>query len=60
LQTLKGGDIQLFFRNGDRKNVSFVTHLARWNLKGGGYGRYRGWYHSDYKGDYTRSTTFGT
>ena len=52
VQTLKGGDIQLFFKNGERRKVSFVTHPPRWHLKGGGYGGYRGWYHGDNKGEY--------
>ena len=52
MQTLKGGDVQLFFKNGESRQVSFVTHPARWHLKGGGYGGYRGWYHGDQKGDY--------
>ncbi len=52
VQTLKGGDVQLFFKNGESRQVSFVTHPARWHLKGGGYGGYRGWYHGDHKGDY--------
>jgi len=52
VQTLKGGQIQLFFKNGNTREVSFVTHPARWHLKGGGYGGYRGWYHGDSKGDY--------
>ncbi|HKV55416.1 MAG TPA: hypothetical protein VJN94_12330 [Candidatus Binataceae bacterium] len=52
IQTLKGGEIQLSFRNGERRQVSFVTHRPRWHLKGGGYGGYRGWYHGDHKGEY--------
>jgi hypothetical protein len=52
LQTLKGGDIQLHFDNGQTRQVSFVTHAPRWHLKGGGYGGYRGWYHGDNKGAY--------
>ena len=52
VQTLKGGEIQLYFKNGERRQVSFVTHEPRWHLKGGGYGGYRGWYHGDSKGDY--------
>jgi hypothetical protein len=52
VQTLKGGDIALHFKNGERREVSFVTHPPRWHLKGGGYGGYRGWYHGDHKGDY--------
>ena len=52
IQTLKGGDIELFFKNGERRQVSFVTHPPRWHLKGGGYGGYRGWYHGDNRGEY--------
>ena len=52
LQTLKGGEIQLYFRNGATRRVSFETHAPRWHLKGGGYGGYRGWYHGDAKGEY--------
>ena len=52
VQTLKGGQILLYFRNGERREVSFVTHSPRWHLKGGGYGGYRGWYHGDNKGEY--------
>ncbi len=52
VQTLKGGEIQLYFKNGNRRDVSFVTHQPRWHLKGGGYGGYRGWYHGDSKGEY--------
>lgn len=52
IQTLKGGDLDLTFKNGQRRHVSFVTHPPRWHLKGGGYGGYRGWYHGDGKGDY--------
>lgn len=52
VQTLKSGDIVLHFRNGERREVSFITHLPRWHLKGGGYGGYRGWYHGDDKGEY--------
>jgi hypothetical protein len=52
VQTLKGGDIQLYFKNGETRQVSFVTHEARWHLKGGGYGGHHGWYHGDSKGDY--------
>lgn len=52
VQTLKSGDLELHFKNGERRAVSFVTHPARWHLKGGGYGGYRGWYHGDHKGDY--------
>jgi hypothetical protein len=52
VQTLKGGEIQLRFKNGEKHLVSFVTHPARWHLKGGGYGGYRGWYHGDSKGEY--------
>ena len=52
VQTLKGGDIELTFKNGERRQVSFVTHPPRWHLKGGGYGGYRGWYHGDNKGEY--------
>jgi hypothetical protein len=52
IQTLKGGDIQLLFKNGERRDVSFRTRARRWHLKGGGYGGYRGWYHGDHKGEY--------
>jgi len=52
VQTLKGGDIALRFKNGEQREVSFVTHPPRWHLKGGGYGGYRGWYHGDHKGEY--------
>jgi hypothetical protein len=52
VQTLQGGDIALFFKNGAKREVSFVTHPPRWHLKGGGYGGYRGWYHGDHKGEY--------
>jgi hypothetical protein len=52
VQTLKGGDIALHFKNGEQREVSFVTHPPRWHLKGGGYGGYRGWYHGDDKGEY--------
>jgi hypothetical protein len=52
VQTLQGGEIQLHFSNGESRLVSFVTHPARWHLKGGGYGGYRGWYHGDHKGEY--------
>jgi hypothetical protein len=52
VQTLKGGDIELLFENGERRQVSFVTHPPRWHLKGGGYGGYRGWHHGDNKGQY--------
>ncbi len=52
VQTLKGGDIALHFKNGETREVSFVTHPPRWHLKGGGYGGYRGWYHGDSKGEY--------
>ncbi len=52
VQTLKGGDIQLYFKNGESRQVSFVTLPPRWHLKGGGYGGYRGWHHGDYKGGY--------
>ena len=50
VQTLVGGDIELRFENGQRRQVSFVTHPPRWHLKGGGYGGYRGWHHGDDKG----------
>jgi hypothetical protein len=52
VQTLKGGDILLCFKNGEQRQVSFATHPPRWHLKGGGYGGYRGWYHGDNKGEY--------
>jgi hypothetical protein len=52
VQTLEGGEIELTFDNGETRIVSFVTHPARWHLKGGGYGGYRGWNHGDYKGQY--------
>jgi hypothetical protein len=52
VQTLKGGNILLFFKNGEQRQVSFATHPPRWHLKGGGYGGYRGWYHGDNKGEY--------
>ncbi len=52
VQTLSGGDIQLYFKNGQRREVSFVALSPRWHLKGGGYGGYRGWYHGDNKGEY--------
>src|SRR5580704_5044712 len=52
IQTLKGGDIDLTFKNGERRHVSFKTHTPRWHLKGGGYGGYRGWYHGDNRGQY--------
>jgi hypothetical protein len=52
IQTLKGGDLDLSFKNGEKRHVSFVTHRPRWHLKGGGYGGYRGWYHGDNKGEY--------
>jgi hypothetical protein len=52
VQTLKGGDLALHFKNGATRAVSFVTLSPRWHLKGGGYGGYRGWYHGDHKGDY--------
>jgi hypothetical protein len=52
LQTLKGGSIVLHFKNGEKREVSFVTLPPRWHLKGGGYGGYRGWYHGDHKGEY--------
>jgi hypothetical protein len=52
VQTLTGGDILLFFKNGERRQVSFATHQPRWHLKGGGYGGYRGWYHGDNQGEY--------
>ncbi|MGH7840244.1 MAG: hypothetical protein ACREQT_01825 [Candidatus Binataceae bacterium] len=52
IQTLTGGDLQLFFKNGQRREVSFTTRAPRWHLKGGGYGGYRGWYHGDHKGEY--------
>src|SRR5215475_919082 len=52
VQTLKSGEIELFFRNGKQQHVSFVTCAPRWHLKGGGYGGYRGWYHGDHRGDY--------
>ena len=52
VQVLKGGEIDLFFKNGERRHVSFATHPPRWHLKGGGYGGYRGWNHGDYKGEY--------
>jgi hypothetical protein len=51
VQALKGGELQLHFRNGESLPVSFVT-LAPHYLKGGGYGGYRGWYHGDQKGEY--------
>ncbi|MGH8014488.1 MAG: hypothetical protein ACREQ4_18520, partial [Candidatus Binataceae bacterium] len=50
VQTLVGGDVLLHFKNGEKREVSFVTHPPRWHLKGGGYGGYRGWYHGDNKG----------
>jgi hypothetical protein len=52
VQTLTGGHIRLFFRNGADHKLSFVTLPPRWHLKGGGYGGYRGWYHGDDKGEY--------
>jgi hypothetical protein len=52
VQTLKGGEIELLFKNGARRQVSFVTHPPRWHLKGGGYGGYRGWNHGDARGEY--------
>jgi len=52
VQTLKGGDLALHFKNGETREVSFVTLPPRWHLKGGGYGGYRGWYHGDSKGEY--------
>jgi hypothetical protein len=52
VQTLTGGDIELAFANGERRQVSFVTHRPRWHLKGGGYGGYRGWHHGHDKGPY--------
>jgi hypothetical protein len=52
VQTLKGGDLELLFKNGERRQVSFITHPPRWHLKGGGYGGYRGWYHGDSRGQY--------
>jgi hypothetical protein len=52
VQTLTGGDIRLFFKNGQEREISFVALAPRWHLKGGGYGGYRGWYHGDNKGLY--------
>lgn len=52
VQTLTGGEVQLHFSNGESRQVSFVTHRARWHLKGGGYGGYHGWYHGERKGEY--------
>jgi hypothetical protein len=52
VQTLTGGDIRLHFKNGQHRDVTFVTHTPRWHLKGGGYGGYHGWYHGDNKGEY--------
>ncbi len=53
VQTLKGGEIDLFFENGEKRHVSFVTHPPRWHLKGGGYGGYRGWQQGDHRGEYS-------
>jgi hypothetical protein len=52
IQTLKGGNIELRFENGEERQVSFTTFSPRWHLKGGLYGGYRGWHHGDYKGKY--------
>ncbi|MDO8431171.1 MAG: hypothetical protein Q7S58_02045 [Candidatus Binatus sp.] len=52
VQTLKSGDIDLFFENGESRHVSFVSHPPRWHLKGGGYGGYRGWQQGDSRGEY--------
>jgi hypothetical protein len=52
VQTLTGGEIELRFENGERRQVSFVTHPPRWHLKAGGYGGYREWHHGDDKGLY--------
>lgn len=52
VQTLKGGEIELTFENGERREVSFNTLPPRWHLKGGGYGGYRGWNHGDDRGRY--------
>ncbi|MGH7988224.1 MAG: hypothetical protein ACREQX_18305 [Candidatus Binataceae bacterium] len=52
VQTLAGGEVLLHFKNGEKREVSFVTHAPRWHLKGGGYGGYRGWYHGDDKGPF--------
>ncbi|HZP46351.1 MAG TPA: hypothetical protein VFB15_11945 [Candidatus Binataceae bacterium] len=50
IQTLLGGNIKLYFKNGETREVAFRTLPPRWHLKGGGYGGYRGWYHGDNKG----------
>jgi hypothetical protein len=52
IQTLLGGDIELIFEGGETREVSFVAHLPRWHLKGGGYGGYRGWNQGDSRGEY--------
>lgn len=54
IQTLLGGEIELRFVNGERRQVSFVTHPPRWRLKGGGYGGYRGWQQGDPRGAFSQ------
>jgi len=44
VQRLKGGDIALHSRTARGVMVFIRYTSARWHLKGGGYGGYRGWY----------------
>ena len=51
-QTLEQGDLTLKLANGDSKAVHLRTLPARYYLRSGMYGAWKGWYHGDYKGPY--------
>jgi hypothetical protein len=51
-QTLKRGTLKLTLANGDTKVVEIRTLPARYYLRSGMYGGWKGWYHGDHKGSY--------
>lgn len=51
-QTLAQGELTLTLANGSSKTVHIRTLPARYFLRSGMYGAWKGWYHGDYKGRY--------
>jgi hypothetical protein len=50
--TLEGADLTLSFESGEKRQVSIEALPARYFLRAGLYGGYRGWAHGNYRGDY--------
>lgn len=51
-QTLAGGTVRFDFDNGESRTLELFPKTARFFLKGGMYGGYRGWFHGTDKGPY--------